>query len=217
MEQAIGMSALKVGVDVPWVTSWSGEAILGVQPCASVSGRAALVQASSPGLGKPQYSKNHLVRQRRTVGEMLCPMCGERTPPEDRWTQVARRVPAGVLKRCGKAPGLPTSVADSQLLIDAGAIAPLHNNCSDRSLRHCPHLKADPNVEVMRFPDRWIILPLMIEATPPQEAPHALVRSHRPPASVAVVTFLQLCGVTGDTDPGWKRHAARYRRAPMPA
>jgi hypothetical protein len=34
-----GKSRLKVGVDVPWVTSWTDEPILGVAPCATVGGQ----------------------------------------------------------------------------------------------------------------------------------------------------------------------------------
>ena len=78
-----GHSTLVVGSDVPWVTSWSGEQIVGAAPCQTVGGRLALMQASDPGSGKPQYSKNHLVRQRLTVVRMLCPMCGEPTAEGD--------------------------------------------------------------------------------------------------------------------------------------
>ena len=75
-------SALKVGVDVPWVTSWSVEEVIGVRPCPTVDSRPALVQTSNAGFGKPQYSQNHLVRQRLTVRNMLCPMCGKPTSPD---------------------------------------------------------------------------------------------------------------------------------------
>ena len=39
-----GKSRLKVGVDVPWVTSWTDEPILGVAPCPTVGGRLAIGQ-----------------------------------------------------------------------------------------------------------------------------------------------------------------------------
>ncbi len=60
-------SSLKVGVDVPWVTSWTGEPSLGVGPCPSVGGALAILQAERPGQGKPLYSQNHAVRQRLSV------------------------------------------------------------------------------------------------------------------------------------------------------
>lgn len=191
-------SALKVGVDVPWVTSWTEETIVGVRPCPTVGGRPALVQTEGAGYGRPVYSQNHLVRQRRTVLDMLCPMCGRPTPPEDRWTQVARQTSAGRLRRDGKAPGLAREIEDRRVVIDAGSIAPLHKACVERSLRYCPHLKADPNVNVMPFPARWTVLPLLIEAAPNPEA--AAVAG----AAILVVTFLQLVGITGRTDRDWR-------------
>lgn len=197
-------SSLAVGVDVPWVTSWTAEAIEGVRPCASVGGRLALTQSQQPGFGKPEYSKNHLLRQRLSVLKMLCPMCGQATAAEDRVTQVARRTPAGRLRASGRAPGLSPSIADETVLIDAGAIAPLHRACSDLSLRHCPHLRGDPNVDVMPFPERWVVLPLLIEASAPPMAGHALMLRPTVPQTVAVITFIQLCGVTGDVDRAWR-------------
>lgn len=185
-------SSLRVGIDVPWVTSWTAEPVLGVRPCASVGGRPALVQGERAGFGKPEYSKNHLRRQRLSVQKMLCPMCGEPTVREDRVTQLARRTTAGRLRQGGRGAGIAVDIGDETILIDAGAIAPLHRRCSDLSLKHCPHLRAAP-VEVMTFPDRWLILPLLIEAQAPLAPGYALLAA-LPVRSVAVVTFLQLCG-----------------------
>ena len=198
------ISSLKVGVDVPWVTSWTGEPVLGVRPCPSVGEALAIFQADHPGHGKPLYSQNHAVRQRLSVRDMLCPMCGQPTPPEDRWTQVAHPVTAGRLRAGGRGDRLPADLADDAVLIDAGAIAPLHRACVDRSLRYCPHLKADPHIDVRRFPARWIVLPLMARA----EAPPQLFLARAEPArTVPVVGFLQLCGLTDERDPGWRTAA----------
>ena len=183
-------SSLKVGHDVPWVTSWTGEAHLGIGRCFTVNGRPALRQADAPGLGKPQYSKNHLVRQRLSVIRMLCPMCGEPTAEDDRWTQVAKPVAAGALRRKGLA--LPADIDDDRVLLDAGAIAPLHKRCVDRSLRHCPHLRASPDVHVRRFPPIRTVIPLLIDADE--------IAGRRP----EVVGFLQLCGVTRTIDRRWR-------------
>ena len=195
-------SALEVGVDVPWVTSWTAEEIGGVRPCASVGGRPAAWQADRPGYGKPQYSKNHLVRQRWSVRRMLCPMCGQPTEAGDRWTQVAQLHPVGLLRATGRGAGLPGQLKDEQLVQDAGSIAPLHKACVDRSLMHCPHLKADPHVNVMPFPERWIVLPLLVEARDDRPG-HALMA--RPRAPMAVVMFLQLCGLTDAVEPKWRK------------
>ena len=191
------LSSLKVGVDVPWVTGWSGEPGLGVGPCPSVGGALAILQADHPGRGKPLYSQNHAVRQRLSVRDMLCPMCGQPTTADDRWTQVAHPVTAGRLRAAARGDGLPRDLADDRVLIDAGAIAPLHRACVDRSLRYCPHLKADPNIDVRRFPERWIVLPLLARA----EAPAQLFLARPvPQRTVPVIGFLQLCGLAEDPD-----------------
>ena len=184
------LSPLKVGHDVPWVTSWTGEAHLGIGRCFTVRDRPALRQEDSPGRGKPQYSKNHLVRQRLSVVRMLCPMCGEATQPDDRWTQVAKPVAAGALRRKGLA--LPAAIDQDIVLLDAGAIAPLHKRCVDRSLRHCPHLRGSPDVHVRRFPATWTVIPLLIDADE--------IAGRRP----KVIGFLQLCGVTRTIDRRWR-------------
>ncbi|KQZ05972.1 hypothetical protein ASD21_18485 [Caulobacter sp. Root1455] len=195
-------SRLKVGVDVPWVTSWSDEESLGVRPCPTVGGRLAVCQAERPGLGKPQYSLNHFRRQRETVGRMLCPMCGEPTVAGDRWTQIAKRVPAGLLRAKGLGIALPPAVGNERIVIDAGSIAPLHDACVKRSLEHCPHLKAHPGVEVMAWPEHWTVAPLMVQAV----APPVLTIMAAPIAPPrAAVGFLQIFGLTQDSDPRWRR------------
>ena len=194
-------SSLKVGVDVPWVTSWTGESSLGIGSCRSVGGALAILQADNPGQGKPLYSQNHAVRQRLSVRDMLCPMCGQPTRTDDRWTQVAHPVLAGRLRADGRGDRLPSDLADDALLVDAGAIAPLHRACVDRSLRYCPHLKADPHIDVRRFPDRWIVLPLMARA---EAAPQLFLARPTPARTAAVIGFLQLCGLTDERDPAWR-------------
>ena len=200
-----GKSRLKVGVDVPWVTSWTDEPLLGVAPCATVGGRLAIGQVERPGWGRPEYSKNHLRRQRASVAGMLCPMCGAPTPAGDRFTQVAKAAPAGVLRAKGLGGALPADVADAQILINAGAIAPLHRACVDRSLAHCPHLRSLPDIEVRAFPERWVVAPLEVEGV--VEAPAQLFLARPAPVArrVSVISFLQLCGVTGARDPQWRR------------
>ena len=193
------LSSLKVGVDVPWVTSWTGEPGLGVGPCPSVGGALAILQADHPGRGKPLYSQNHAVRQRLSVRDMLCPMCGQPTAADNRWTQVAHPVTVGRLRAAARGDGLPGDLANDTVLIDAGAIAPLHRACVDRSLRYCPQLKADPDIDVCRFPGRWIVLPLMARAEAPAQL--FLARPERQ-RTIPVIGFLQLCGLTDDGEPG---------------
>ena len=178
-------SRLQVGVDVPWVTSWSEEAQTGVSPCPSVDGQLAIGQKTLPGVGRPLYSRNHLFRQRKSVREMLCPMCGEPTAEGDRWSQTAQPTTAGALRTRGFGPALPVDMADDQGLLNCGAIAPLHLACAQAALERCPHLGGMGDKTLKPFPKAWVILPLWVEARPPE--PRA--------KSVAVVSFLQLVGV----------------------
>ncbi|MGA0606454.1 hypothetical protein ACO2Q0_10680 [Phenylobacterium sp. VNQ135] len=180
-------SRLVVGRDVPWVTAWSGEEHLGVHRCPSVGGRLAVDQAERPGEGRPLYSRNHLVRQRRSVAEMLCPMCGKPTRGADRVTLTGRRTTAGALRARGLGALLPPGLDDASRLLDAGAIAPLHRACAERSHRLCPHLAGLPEARPLAFPGSWIVLPLMIAARPTENDAHGL--------AVSVVSFLQLVGL----------------------
>jgi hypothetical protein len=179
---------LRIGVDVPWVTSWSGEKPTRVSRCPSVDGLPAAGQEDKPGQGEPLYSSNHLFRQRRSVREMLCPMCGKPTEAGDRWTQTGRWTTAGAVRKLGLGAWLPSDIEDERPLLDVGAIAPLHRACAKRALIDCPHLKGMPDHELKPFPGAWIVVPLTIEAKPPP----ALGGVQQ---SVAVISFLQLIGV----------------------
>jgi hypothetical protein len=173
-------------VDVPWVTSWSGEEQTGVSPCPSVDGELAIGQQEKPGVGRPLYSRNHLFRQRKSVREMLCPMCGKPTPDGDRWSQTAQPTTGGALRSRGLGWALPADLADDQAVLNCGAIAPLHRACAETSVLRCPHLGGMADHSLKRFPGAWVIIPLWIEAKPPP-----------PGKSVPVVSFLQLIGIEG--------------------
>lgn len=182
------VSGLKIGVDVPWVTSWSAEPLTGVGPCPSVDGVLAVGQVANPGVGRPLYSRNHLFRQRKSVREMLCPMCGAPTPEGDRWSQTGHWTTAGALRARGLGVWLPADFADDRPLFDAGAIAPLHRACAEAALAHCPHLKGMADRELKAFPGAWLVAALSVEAKPDHAA------ANTPRRGVAAVTFLQLIG-----------------------
>lgn len=186
---AAPVQGLTIGIDVPWVASWSAEQVTGVAPCPSIDGGLALGQAEHPGQGEPLYSRNHLFRQRKSVREMRCPMCG--APPEagDRWTQTGRWTTAGELRARGLRVWLPVDFPDDRPLLDAGAIAPMHHACAERARIECPHLKEMADQELKAFPGAWIVAALSVEARPH----HGL--SNAPRRAVAAVTFLQLIGV----------------------
>lgn len=179
------MSRLEVGRDVPWVTSWSEEAETGVVRCPSVQGELAIGQKERPGVGRPLYSQNHLFRQRRSVGEMLCPMCGQPTEGDDRWSQTATPTTVGALRARGFGWALPPDLADDRRLLNCGAIAPLHHACASTAVARCPHLGGMADKTLKRFPPAWFVIPLWIEA-----------RARTPGATpVRVVSFLQLVGI----------------------
>lgn len=192
------LSKLRVGVDVPWVTSWSAEEPLGVGPCQTVNGRLAICQAERPGEGKPQYSLNHMQRQRASVMRMLCPMCGGETAPNDRWCLTARMETAGSLRMRGYAANLPPDMPDNELVLNCGAISPGHLVCMERSAEQCPHLSSMQALTLRQFPARWTVSPLLVEAT--VSAPQLFLA--RPTAAPkAVISFIQLCGIMGDAEP----------------
>ena len=149
------LTASGSAVDVPWVTSWSIETITGPAPCPAAStARVAMQQRDRPGRGRPLYSKNHLFRQRKSVREFLCPMCGEPTHEGDRWTQTGQWTTAGEYRAHGLGGWLPAQMADSQALLGLGAVAPLHRACAERSLTQCPHLKGMADKTLKAFPRR---------------------------------------------------------------
>lgn len=189
------VSRLKVGVDVPWVTSWTAEAIGPVRRCPTVGGRLAISQQQRAGFGRPLYSQNHLLRQRQSIVQMLCPMCGTPTARDDRWLGTAKRLCAGELR--GAAVDLPADVHDDQVVVDAGSIAPLHRTCAERSARRCPHLKAEGRGRLVRFPKRRVLIPLIVEATDADTE-----------RTTPVIGFIQLCGITDTLDRRWRASAA---------
>lgn len=185
-------SRLKPGVDVPWVTTWSQERVAGVAPCPEARGRLAIQQEDKPGFGRPIYSENHLVRQRASVARMLCPMCGAATAEGDRWSLTATAETAGSLRARGLSHLLPPEAADAQFVLNAGAIAPLHLACAERSSKECPHLLGMTKKALLPFPSRWWVTPLSVEArsTDPRD-----VLAAKPPPPIRVVSFLQIVGL----------------------
>lgn len=122
-------------------------------------------------------------------------MCGRRTAPGDRWTLTAKRVAAGVLKAKGLGDFLPPDLPDERVVIDAGAIAPLHHDCAKASSVQCPHLSHDPALDLRKFSARWTVSPLFLEPD---------IGAGELPL---VVGFLQLCGITDAVDRRWREKA----------
>lgn len=201
-EQCCMQSRLVVGQDVPWVTAWSEETLEGARPCPTADGELAVHQTERPGWGRPIYSANHFRRQRESVAHMLCPMCGSPTAEGDRWTLTAKPTAAGVLRARGLGHLLPPELPDPSVVLDAGAVAPLHHACATRSSAECPHLRSDPKTLLRRFPERWAMAALWVEARPTAPATALLARA---PPPTPVVSFLQLIGLTREVDRGWRQ------------
>lgn len=105
---------------VPWNASWTAEGRYEVRPCRWVEGKLALWSPHLPGQGRPVFAKPHMVRQRRSIAEMRCTVCGERTPKADRWWFKLGRFQEGWF--------MTTE-------------APVHKACADLALTVCPHLR----------------------------------------------------------------------------
>lgn len=117
------MTALQIGADVPWNAAWSGEDEGGyeIRNCRWVGGKRAVWQRHRPGSGRPLFKQPHFVRQRRSVAQMLCTVCGEPTATHDRFW-----------------------FGHFEVREDwcVTAEAPVHRVCADHALRTCPVLRA---------------------------------------------------------------------------
>jgi hypothetical protein len=118
------------GALVPWNASWTGEARYEVRPCRYAGGRRAMWAPHAPGVGKPVFAKPHFVRQRRSIMELRCTVCGEETPAGDRWW---------------------FQLGDFNEGWFMTAEAPVHHACALLALEHCPHLRGRESA-LERFP-----------------------------------------------------------------
>lgn len=109
-----------IGTTVPWNAAWSGENSFEIRPCRFVGGRLALWQMHNPCQGKPMFAEPHVVRQRRSIAEMRCTVCGEKTPDGDRWWFEHGKNHEGWF--------MTTE-------------SPVHRACADHSVNVCPHLR----------------------------------------------------------------------------
>ena len=106
----------------PWNASWTGEDYYEIRPCRWVGGKLALWSPHAPGDGKPIFAKPHMVRQRRSIAEMRCTVCGEKTGTGyyDRWWF-----------------GLGNWNDGWWMTTES----PVHHDCAAKALRVCPHLR----------------------------------------------------------------------------
>jgi hypothetical protein len=128
------------GLPVPWNASWSGERRFEIRPCRWAEGMPAMWQPFAPGSGRPIFAKPHFVRQRRSIAQFLCTVCGDHTPRADRWWF-----------------GHGTLTDGMYMTTES----PVHRACAVLALQNCPHLKGKER-ELARFPDHWTIVRSML-------------------------------------------------------
>lgn len=134
-----------IGVSVPWNTAWSGEEQYDVRPCRYAGGALAVWQKHNPKAGRPLFKFPHFARQRKSIAEMRCTVCGEETHPRLRWHFALGHdctMPNG-------APGIITTEA------------PVHLTCAGLALELCPHLKRI-GAKARLFPDKYLIVAAMV-------------------------------------------------------
>lgn len=110
-------------IRVPWNASWTGESQYEIRNCRWAGGRQAIWQNHAPGVGQPIFAKPHMVRQRRSIAEWRCTVCGEKTAEDDRWWFR--------LGRIHEDEGYYMTTE-----------APVHRACADHAKVICPHLRS---------------------------------------------------------------------------
>ena len=109
----------------PWNACWTAEDRYEIRNCRWAGGKPAVWSPHYPGVGKPIFAKPHMVRQRRSIAEMRCTVCGERTG-------------AGCFDRWWFGLGDTTVPRFAFTTTEA----PVHHDCARSALRQCPHLRA---------------------------------------------------------------------------
>lgn len=124
----------------PWNASWTAEQPYEVRPCRYAGNRLALWQPFKPGEGKPLFAVPHAVRQRKSIAERRCTVCGERT-------EAGARVffPRG------------SWIIERGVMFWATTEAPVHPFCAELALKVCPRLREDGR-EAIPFPENATIL-----------------------------------------------------------
>jgi len=111
-----------------------------IRPCRHVGGSLAIWAPHKPGEGRPIFAKPHMVRQRKSIAEMRCTVCGERTEYPDRWW----------FPRGNWQDGWWMSTE-----------APVHLACADLARHACPVLRRAGD-DPIRFPPGSTVLSAIV-------------------------------------------------------
>lgn len=129
---------MTMSIVAPWNAMWSAEDRYEVRPCRYAGGQLAMWQPTMPGVGRPMFAEPHCVRQRRSIWEMRCTVCGEHTAGDDRWWFAL-----------GSVQGEYYMTPE----------APVHRRCADLALTLCPHLKRNGcDRDLTRMPGGFVIV-----------------------------------------------------------
>jgi len=127
-------------IAAPWNAAWSAEERYEIRPCRYASGFPALWMPHKPGEGRPIFAKPHMVRQRRSIIEWRCTVCGQTTASGDRWWFKLGTMQEGWF--------MTTE-------------APVHHRCGVKALSVCPHLRGR-EADFERMPVGFSILKSII-------------------------------------------------------
>jgi hypothetical protein len=162
MGGAGAQSLWRIGENVPWTAPWSGENQFRLRPSRAFPGKVEVIQLSAPGVGEPELSGMHVMRQREGVTKLLCHVCGKATTAGDRWLFPA---PTGVF----------VTASDGSERY-ASHLPPSHGACAKRAQKLCPHLRTT-YAQPVRFPSDAGRLRCETNAPPGM---HALAASLKP-------------------------------------
>jgi ferredoxin len=118
----------RIGENVPWTVSWTGEQHFELAISQDFPGCVDLVQAGEPGQGAPRFRALHVTRHRLGMAALVCHVCGQPTSKRDRYIFP---VQSGGM-----------AIMPDESMRYAGNVPPVHRDCANRAAHSCPHLKA---------------------------------------------------------------------------
>ncbi|WP_156038229.1 hypothetical protein, partial [Acidiphilium angustum] len=116
----------KIGRNVPWSVSWTGEQVFDLQQSQDFPGRMEVVQINEPSKGAPLFAVLHVTRHRAGMAEHFCHVCGKQTLKRDRYIFPVQS-------------GSLVTLDDGSVRY-AGNVPPVHWTCGKRARALCPHL-----------------------------------------------------------------------------
>jgi hypothetical protein len=117
----------RIGANVPWSVSWSGEQTFELELSDDFPGLVDLVQVQLPGEGTPRFAAMHVSRHRAGMRDHLCHACGRPTLKGDRYIFP---VESGGF-----------AIMPDESIRYAGNVPPVHLRCAERAKAQCPHLR----------------------------------------------------------------------------